>query len=141
MNESLRFSIILTKVTFVIVSVASLMLDSTCFVIGLPLGTFIIAHVLVNCHFEAFVALSRSSEFFLSNPDYPVCQTEPSGFDRLASMLLLLDNRLYCGLFYKRSTFFEISFFCLLESFAWSFFLLGHSDEKCPNVEHSNHLT
>jgi hypothetical protein len=30
---------------------------------------------------------------------------------------------------------------CLLESFAWSLFLLGHSDEMCPKVEHSKHLT
>jgi hypothetical protein len=45
-------------VTFVTVSVASLMFDSTCFVLGLSLGTFILAHVLVKCHLEAFVALS-----------------------------------------------------------------------------------
>jgi hypothetical protein len=57
MNESLSFRIILTKLTFVMASVASLMLDSTCFVPGLPLGTFIIAHVLIKCHLEAFVAL------------------------------------------------------------------------------------
>jgi hypothetical protein len=60
MNESLSFRTILTKVTFVTASVASLMLDSTCFVLGLPLGTFILAYVLVKCHFEAFVALSMS---------------------------------------------------------------------------------
>ncbi len=57
MNESLSFRTILTKVTFVTASVASLMLDSTCFVLGLPLGTFILVHVLVKCHLEAFVAL------------------------------------------------------------------------------------
>jgi hypothetical protein len=57
MNESLSFRTILTKVTFVMTSVASLMIDSTCFVFGLPLGTFILAHVLVKCHLEAFVAL------------------------------------------------------------------------------------
>jgi hypothetical protein len=34
------------------------------FFLGLLLGTFILAHVLVKCHLEAFVALSRSSEFF-----------------------------------------------------------------------------
>jgi hypothetical protein len=56
-NESLCFRTILTKVTFVMTSVASLMLDSTFFVLGLPLGTFILAHVLVKCHLEAFVAL------------------------------------------------------------------------------------
>jgi hypothetical protein len=38
-NENLRFRTILTKVTFVMVSVASLMLDSTSFVLGLPIGT------------------------------------------------------------------------------------------------------
>jgi hypothetical protein len=57
MNESLSFTTILTKVTFVMASEASLVLDSTFFVLGLPLGTFILAHVLVKCHFEAFVAL------------------------------------------------------------------------------------
>jgi hypothetical protein len=64
MNESLRFRTILTKVTFVMASVASLMIDSTCFVLGLPLGNFILAHVVVKCHFEAFVPLSRSSRIF-----------------------------------------------------------------------------
>jgi hypothetical protein len=57
MNEGLSFRTILTKVTFVMVSVAYLMLDPTCFVLELPLGTFIIAHVLVKCHLEVFVAL------------------------------------------------------------------------------------
>jgi hypothetical protein len=51
-------------VTFVTAGVASLMLDSTCFVLALPLGTFILAYVLVKCHFEGFVTLSRSSNFF-----------------------------------------------------------------------------
>jgi hypothetical protein len=67
MNESLSFRAILTKVTFVMASVASLMLDSTCFVLGLPLGSFILDHVLVKCHFVAFVALSRSSRIFCRN--------------------------------------------------------------------------
>jgi hypothetical protein len=57
MNESLSFRTILTKVAFVTASIASLRLDSTYFVLGLPLGTFILAHVLIKCHFEAFVAL------------------------------------------------------------------------------------
>jgi hypothetical protein len=57
MNESLSFMAILTKMTFITASIASLMLDSTCFVFALPLGTFILAHVLVKCHLEAFVAL------------------------------------------------------------------------------------
>jgi hypothetical protein len=56
-NEILSFRTIFTKVTFVTVSVASLMLDSTCFILRLPLGTFILAHVLVKCHLEAFVTL------------------------------------------------------------------------------------
>jgi hypothetical protein len=64
MNESLSFRIILTKETYVTASVASLILDSICFVLELPLGTFILTHVLVKCHFEDFVALSRSSEIF-----------------------------------------------------------------------------
>jgi hypothetical protein len=79
MNESLSFRAILTKVTFVTTSVASLMLNSTCFDVVLPLGTFILGHVFIKCHFEAFVALSRSSEIFYRNrilrfpkPDSPV---------------------------------------------------------------------
>jgi hypothetical protein len=67
MNESLSFRTILTKVTFVRASIASLMLDSTCFVFGLHLGTFILAHVLVKWHLEAFVALHWSSKIFCQN--------------------------------------------------------------------------
>jgi hypothetical protein len=52
MNERLSFKTILTKMTFVTVNVASLMLDSTCFVLKLPLDSFILAHVLVKCHFK-----------------------------------------------------------------------------------------
>jgi hypothetical protein len=47
MNERLSFRIILTKMIFIMVSGVSLMLDSTCFIPGLPLGTFILANVLV----------------------------------------------------------------------------------------------
>jgi hypothetical protein len=57
MNENLSFRANLTKVTFVMTSVASLILDSTYFVLVLPLGTFILAHVLVKCHLEVFIAL------------------------------------------------------------------------------------
>jgi hypothetical protein len=57
MSESLSFRIIVTKVTFVMASVAYLMFDPTCFVLGMPLDTFILPHVLVKCHLEAFVAL------------------------------------------------------------------------------------
>jgi hypothetical protein len=64
MNESLSFRIIFTKMTFVMVSVASLMLDSTCSILGLLIGTFILAHVLVKFHFEAFVALYKNSGIF-----------------------------------------------------------------------------
>jgi hypothetical protein len=67
MNESLSFRAILTMVTFVTTSIAYLMLDPTCFVLGMPLGTFILTHVLVKCHFEAFVALFRSSKIFCRN--------------------------------------------------------------------------
>jgi hypothetical protein len=79
MNESLSFRTIFTKMTFVTVSVASLMLDSTLFILILSLGTFILAYVLVKCHFKALVALSRSSRIFCQNqilrfakPDNPV---------------------------------------------------------------------
>jgi hypothetical protein len=64
MNESLSFRTIFTKVTFVRTGVASLMLDSICFVLVLPLDTFILAHVLVKCQFKDFVALSKSSRVF-----------------------------------------------------------------------------
>jgi hypothetical protein len=67
MNESLSFRRILTKVTFAMASIASLMVDSTCFILELPPRFFILAHVLVKCHFEAFVALSINSGFFLPN--------------------------------------------------------------------------
>jgi hypothetical protein len=63
-NESLSFRLMLTKVTFVTASVASLMLDSTSFVLGLPLGTFILTHVLIKYHFKAIVTLYRSSRIF-----------------------------------------------------------------------------
>jgi hypothetical protein len=79
-NESLSFRIILTKVTFVTVSVAGLMLDSTCFVLGLPLGTFTFAHLLVKCHLEAFVTLLQSSEIF--------CQNQILKFAKPDSMIL-----------------------------------------------------
>jgi hypothetical protein len=67
MNESLSFRTILTEVTFVTASVAYLMLDPTCLVFEMPFDTFILAHVLVKCHFRAFVALSRSSGIFCRN--------------------------------------------------------------------------
>jgi hypothetical protein len=98
-NESLSLKIILTKVNFDMKSVAYLMLNLACFVLGKPLGTFILAHVLVKSHFKAFVALSRSSTIFLSKTDTPVCQTEQPSFYRLALTLLFLDSQLYCGLF------------------------------------------
>jgi hypothetical protein len=66
-NKSLSFRTILTKVTFVMTSVANLMFDSTCFVLRLSLGTFILTHVLVKCHLKASVALSRSSKIFCWN--------------------------------------------------------------------------
>jgi hypothetical protein len=79
MNERLCFRTILTKITFFMVSVASLMLDFTFFVLGLHLDTFILAHLLVKCHFKAFVTLSRSFKIFCRNrilqfakPDSPV---------------------------------------------------------------------
>jgi hypothetical protein len=77
MNESLSFRTILTKVIFVTASVASLMLDSTCFVLGLPLGTFILAHMLIKCHFEAFVALSKSSGFFCRKQTIRFAKLDP----------------------------------------------------------------
>jgi hypothetical protein len=57
MNKSLSFRMILTKVTFVTASVAYLMLDPTCFVLRMSLDTFILPHVLIKYHIEAFVAL------------------------------------------------------------------------------------
>jgi hypothetical protein len=63
-NESLSFRTILTKASFVTTCVASLMLNPTCFVLRLSLGTFILVYKLVKYRFEAFVALTISSEFF-----------------------------------------------------------------------------
>jgi hypothetical protein len=80
-------------VTFVTTSVASLMLDSTCFDVGLPLGTFTLAHVLIKCHFEAFVALSRSSEFF--------CRNQILQFPKLDSPILT--DLLRCFFFWTAS--------------------------------------
>jgi hypothetical protein len=128
-------------VTFVTTSVASLMLDPTCFVLGLPLGTFILTHVLVKCHLEAFVTLFRSSRIFYQNRILRFTKSDESSFDRLASTLLLLNNQLYCDLFlYNQSTFSKISFFVFQRVLLGHFFLLGYSDEKCHNVEHSKHL-
>jgi hypothetical protein len=93
MNESLRFRTILTKVTFVTTSVVSLMLGSTCFVLGLPLGTFILSHVLVKCHLEAFVALPWSSEIFYQN--WILWFAKPDSLvltDLLRSFFLWTDN-------------------------------------------------
>jgi hypothetical protein len=81
MNERLSFKTIVTKMTFVTASAAGLMLDSTCFVLRLPLGTFILAHVLVKCHFKAFVALSRSSGIF--------CQNQTLRFTKLDNPILI----------------------------------------------------
>jgi hypothetical protein len=53
--------------TFITTSVACLMLDCTCFVLGLPLGILILAHILFKCHFDAFVALSKGSGIFYRN--------------------------------------------------------------------------
>jgi hypothetical protein len=64
MNESLSFMTIITNVTFITTSLASLTLDSTYFVLRLSFGAFILAHVILKCHFEAFVALSRNSRIF-----------------------------------------------------------------------------
>jgi hypothetical protein len=67
MNERLSFRTILIKMTFVTATVSGLVLDSTCFILGLPLGTFILAHVLVKCQFKVFIARSRSSVIFYRN--------------------------------------------------------------------------
>jgi hypothetical protein len=80
MSESLSFRTILTKVTFITTSVASLIFDSNCFVIILPLDVFILTHVLVKCHFETFVALSISSEIF--------CRNRILRFTKLGSLVL-----------------------------------------------------
>jgi hypothetical protein len=63
-SESLSFRTILTKVTFVTLSVAYLMLDPTCFIIGMPLGTFILPHVLVKCHLEALLHCPEVLKFY-----------------------------------------------------------------------------
>jgi hypothetical protein len=67
MNENLRFRAILTKMTFVTSSVASLILDYTYFVFGLPFSTTTLTHVSLKCHFESFVALLRGFETLYRN--------------------------------------------------------------------------
>jgi hypothetical protein len=67
MSESLSFRTILTKMTFVTASIAYLMLDPTCFILRMPLDTFIFPYVFVKCHLEPFVALPWSSEIFCQN--------------------------------------------------------------------------
>jgi hypothetical protein len=67
----------------------------------------LILSFLLKCYFEAFVALSRSSRIFCQNRTL-ICQTGPSGFDRLALTLFLLDSQLYYVIFLcKQSTFSE----------------------------------
>jgi hypothetical protein len=128
-------------VTFVTAGVASLMLDSTCFVLGSSLGTFILAQVLVKCHFEVFVALSKGSEIFCRNrilrfvkPDSPIL------IDLFRCFFFWIVNYIMAFSLQAKHILWD-KLLCLLESFIWSFFLLGHSDEKCPNVEHSKHST
>jgi hypothetical protein len=87
-------------VTFVTASIASLMLDSTCFVLGLPLSTFILAHVLFKCHLEAFVALSRSSEIF--------CQNRILWFTKSDSPIL---TNLLCSFFFWTESYIAAFFF------------------------------
>jgi hypothetical protein len=67
MSGSLSFRTIFTDVTFITTSVASSMLDSVCFVIGLPFGASTLAHVSLKCCFEAFVVLPSGSEIFCKN--------------------------------------------------------------------------
>jgi hypothetical protein len=93
MNERLSFRTILTKMTFITASVASLMLDSTCFVLGLPFGTFILPHVLIKCHLEAFVALSKSYGIF--------CRNRILRFDKPGSPILI--DLLRCFFFWIAS--------------------------------------
>jgi hypothetical protein len=101
MNESLSIRTILTKVTFLMANVASLMFDSICFVFGLPFGTFILAHVLSSATLKHLLHCSEVLKFSIK-----------TGFDRLASPFLLLDSQQSCELFlFKQSIFSEIGFF------------------------------
>jgi hypothetical protein len=68
-------------------------LDSTFFVLGIPLGTIILAHVLVKCHFEAFIALSRSSGIFCQNRTIRFAKPDP----------LILTDFLRCFFFWTVS--------------------------------------
>jgi hypothetical protein len=79
MNESLSFKTILTKVTFVTVSVAYLILDSTCFVLGMPLGTFILLmclssatlNPLLHCP-EVLNFSTKNQILWFAKPDSPI---------------------------------------------------------------------
>jgi hypothetical protein len=104
MNKSLSFRTIFTKVTFVTAIVASLMLDFTCFVPGLPLGTFILAHVLVKYHLEAFVALLWSFEFLYQNRILRFAKSNSSVLtDLLRSFFLWTDNYIVAFLFANKA--------------------------------------
>jgi hypothetical protein len=71
---SLNFRIILTNVTFVTTSVASLILDSSCFVFGFPFSASTLGHVSLKCclkyllHYLVVLKFSAETESFgLSN--------------------------------------------------------------------------
>jgi hypothetical protein len=125
MNESLSFRTILTKVTFVTASVAYLMLDPTCSVLRLPLGTFIFAHVLVKCHLETFVALSWISKIFYLNPILRFAKPDsPILTDSLQNFFFGHTTILWHFSLQPKYILWD-KLLCLLEGFAWSLFLLG----------------
>jgi hypothetical protein len=74
------------------------MLNSTFFVLGLLLGTFIFAHVLVKYHLEAFVALCRSSNIFCQNQILQFAKSDSSVLTDLLRRFFL-DRQLYFGIF------------------------------------------
>jgi hypothetical protein len=138
MNEILSFSIILTKINFVTANVASLIIDSTCFVLGLPFVIFILTHILVKCHLKTFITLSWGSKIFWRNqilrfakPDSPVLtdllqsfffgHTTILWYFSLQPNHLLWDKLLY-----------------LLKSFTWSFFYWDIRIRNVPMLSTQN---
>jgi hypothetical protein len=96
---SLSFRIILTNVTFVTTSVASLILDSSCFVFGFPFSASTLGHVSLKCCFEVFVALSSGSEIFCRNRIIRFVKLDPQ----------ILADLLHCFFFWTCNNF--VAFF------------------------------
>jgi hypothetical protein len=92
MNESLSFRTIFTKVTFVTISLASLMLDSTCFV---RIASWYFHSCSCTCQVPPWSLCCTTLMFwnFLPKLDTPICQTGQFGLtDLLRSFFFWTDS-------------------------------------------------